>query len=236
MSRPVQRRVCLAVMALALEPFSVTLASAQGAHDPLAHLAADVAAVFDVQTNPRLMLAETDHGVSSVRLLAIGDEYLDGWRVAAITGARITLRKGRGSYAVTLTGRTQVVTGQPGVSAAPGALTNAVIGGATGMAAEANRRVALSQAMATGDVGQVIRLGGTVLDVFMATQPRSAILAEIDLSTVRYIWSGDQIAIGWRLRSGEEGFSNNPAFQTYVPPGGLASLPRLNEGVWPPEP
>ena len=70
--------------------------------DPLAGLGGKVSAVLDIATSPRLLITETEYGVSDTSDLVVGQEYRDGWRLAAINPASITMKKGEASRQIAL--------------------------------------------------------------------------------------------------------------------------------------
>lgn len=72
---------------------AVGAAFAQGP-DPLRDLSGKVGGVLDITTDPRLLIVETDHGVSNTRILGLGDEYAGGWRFSGASDNVVTLRRG----------------------------------------------------------------------------------------------------------------------------------------------
>ena len=89
--------------------------------DPLAGLGGKVTAVLAISTAPRLLINENDHGVIDTRDLAVGDEYRDGWRLAAVNTTSVTMRKGEEQRQVALNINTGV--GRAAVPGAPGAIS-----------------------------------------------------------------------------------------------------------------
>lgn len=86
----------------------LAMLTAGGAHaqsDPLARLSADAAAVLNLGVSPVLLLTEAEHDVIATRTIRIGEEYVAGWRLSALTASTATLTNGGQSRTVALLGR-----------------------------------------------------------------------------------------------------------------------------------
>jgi hypothetical protein len=93
--------------------------------DLLSNIARDGSAVLGSGAAARLVLTETDHGVEVSRILAIGDEYLDGWSLEAIAGRSVTLSKGAQKRTFALLGRPIPIGTPPPVQVSAPLIANA---------------------------------------------------------------------------------------------------------------
>lgn len=153
---------------------ALSLAGAAAAQDAFATtFQRSVSGALDIGSpDARLMLVEKDsHGVEGARTLRIGDEYRDGWRLAALTAGQATLKKGQQTRQITLGGgqRQMAVT-----SSAPSATPAAPTGDLTGVFAQkpqaqvASSPAALREAIAKGDAAAVVAMGGAPKDALEA--------------------------------------------------------------------
>lgn len=132
----------------------------------LDRLREDVSAILGEGAERRLLIVEDDHGISSTRTLAIGEEYRDGWRLEAIAPGQATLRKGERLEQVPILGRRASETAQSAGVVLSGAF-------AAGNSVEGSRRIGMNRAgieaaAARGDLAEVGRLGGTAADAVAA--------------------------------------------------------------------
>jgi hypothetical protein len=104
--------------------FSALGAALAQAPDPLTNLARDATAVLGSGADARIVLTETAHGVESTRILAIGEEYLDGWTIEAVVGRSVTVKKGEQKRTFALLGRPVPVGAPPPVSVAAPIIAN----------------------------------------------------------------------------------------------------------------
>ena len=171
------RITCSLSLAAALAAIAPMAAAQPPAADALFRLAEEVAAVTGAGPEAKLMLSETRFGVASQRTIGIGDEYLDGWRVAEIAPGAVTLTKGTARRTVALTGGKAAPTAAAPLATVPEevAATNAVEG-AKGSPA------AIQAAVAAGDIRKTFDLGGSAKDVASAfavkSQPLRDFLAQ----------------------------------------------------------
>lgn len=103
---------------------------AADAADPLAALETGVSAVLNTDGAPRLVLVEKVAGGDSARVLRVGDEYRDGWKLVSATPTAATLRKGAQTREVLFKSAAAAEAAQ-GAGGETGsiALTNAMVGG-----------------------------------------------------------------------------------------------------------
>src|SRR4051794_33317726 len=94
-------------------------AQSQPAPDPLSDLGRDASAVFDPGPDGSLLLSETDHGVTATRMLKVGDDYRDGWKIEAIGARSATLSKAGQTRTVVLTGLPPSPGGRPDPASGP---------------------------------------------------------------------------------------------------------------------
>ena len=205
-------------------------------HDPLSNIARDGSAVLGSGPDVRLVLTETDHGVEVSRILAIGDEYLDGWKIDAIAGRSVTLSKGPQKRTFALLGRPIPIGTPPPVQVAAPVIANAppLRPANPALAAPGNQAMEAAQVaqQAGASAPEIARIF-----VSLASPPPSM---TPDSSTARYVRVGtDLVAIAMRTTDPSTGRQSMITFSSpvreFVPPGGIASLPTAVE-AFPPTP
>ncbi len=191
-------------------------------------LASDVVVVLDLSGNPRVELVETDHGVANMRILAIGDDYADGWKILAVTPGSVTLQRGQAIQVVLLTGRSSPTAATPAtapVAVAIGAGNGGIDG--TGL----SRSATVAAAITAGDTRRVLQLGGTPRQAYMAFQGRQGLAVDdTDLNSIRLVkMEGGDVTLAFRTTAGLSGTLPPGALYGYAPPGGIDSLPTLQQ-------
>lgn len=152
---------------------SVALTASAWAQDGLARFEAEVSALLDLATAPKLLVVETDHGVFNTRTLSVGDLYRDGWRLAAVTGRNVTFVKGEERRTVDLPERLRVAEAPaaPAVSVtAPARLANSA---ADAKEAARMRFGSVRGAISAGDVQAVLAMGGSLHDTYEAVREKT---------------------------------------------------------------
>ena len=126
-----------------------------------------------------LLLIETDHDVTATRLLRVGDDYADGWKLTALSAGSATLTKGGVSRTFALLGRPASFTSQ--LAGSPSGVTIAAptsSAAATSTILPPLRRTvansypatrvtnteAMRDAILRGDVGAVMEQDGSAVD------------------------------------------------------------------------
>ncbi len=110
--------------------------------DFFSQVAYNASAVTGLGPDVRLQVTELYGDRVSIRILSAGAEYADGWRVAAVMPASVTLRKGASARTVALQPKSP---------------------------AEVANRTRLDMAIARKDMAQVIALSGSADDINKAS-------------------------------------------------------------------
>jgi hypothetical protein len=124
----------------------------------------------------------------------------------------------------------------PAVQARPAAPRGPVTG------QTANPSAPLTAAIAAANVGEILRNGGTPVDIAVAMQVGNGRLgngAAPDPSTAQLVQYNGATALGVAGGGGGDGgrlLLMPPEITAYVPPGGVASLPTLGQAFGGPEP